>query len=1417
MMRIVMREIPPPPPPRASGMTGRLVRAARLCAVLAAPLLALVAAPAAAQVTVSITSTPANGTHYVAGEAIVVRLGGLSGGVANVHGGAFNDGRMSLNIGGVTRQAGTVLTISNHTQTFVDFTYTVTADDFDTDGVSIPANSISGPTWTDIGSNAINRNHAALPAQPAHKVIGSAASISSTSPAILHENNLNAATVTVALTGVTFGSGVTASSFELVTTMTGVTVNSVSSVSSGDTSATLTLASTADISAAANLAVRVLAAAHTGGTALTTGTVPVAWLPELDFGPGSSASPVYDMAVEEGYAGFYRIEPNIDPGAGCTGGVTVGIASDNPAVTVSPAQFSFTSTNWSSTSVLVTATAVEDDNVVDETVTISHTVTTGCAGTYPTTLAIFSVRMAVDDDDTGIFSIDSPRVVEGDSGPTPMTFTVTLAPPASVQATVDYAYAMSGSATAGVDHAAIPSGTLTFAPGETSKTISATVNGDTDMEPDEGIGLQLSNPAPSGFALAQLSGRLANGLIVDDDRPTLTIDSPRVAEGDSGTTQLVFTVRLSPASTGQVTVDWSTPGGTATSGTDYTGGSGTLTFAAGETSKTIAVAVRGDSTVEPDETVELSIFDPVPSGTPIRNADGAIVAFATGVGTIADDDGTVEEEEEQGGGGGPLAPLSDPGLRRAVEQALGKAPGSVTEADLRGLTSLSVDGFGVASLAGLEAASNLEWLTLSGNAPAAGGEPLDLSPLAGLPSLTYLDLSDNALVDVSGLSRLTGLRTLLLGGNAIRDLSSLSGLTGLEALTLSGNSFDDISALSTLTALEQLWLDGNDLSDISALSALGALIYLHLGDNRIADISPLAGLSALRRLWLPNNMVADVSALAGLRALTRLDLSRNRIADASPLRGLPRLSWLRLGWNRLADVSRLAGHPRLADGGALGLRGNPLGAAALDTHIPALREAGAAVVFGWAVPLFPSAADASGRSGVVRVLNRTDRDGAVLVEAVDEAGQMSGPATLSLAAGAAAQFDSADLENGNAEMGLAEGIGPPTRGSWRLLLWSALDIEVLAYMRTPDGFLTAAHAELPRTGDSLSAFLFNPASNRVQRSSLRVFNPGAESARMSVWGVDDAGRGRFASGFMAPPNAPLVLRAGQLERSRGAAGSGLSNGAGKWRLRVHAPWPLSASTFLESSSGHLSNLSSPPLRAAAGEMLRLPLFPSATNSAGREGFARVANMTATDGMVDIEAVDDAGVRAGPVRLQLAARATMHFNSDDLENGNAKKGLAAGVGAPTKGAWRLELQSSDLPLAAATYARHADGFVTSLHETAPVADGAARVAAFHPASSDEQRSLLRLANNGDEPAMATITGVDDAGAASKPLTVTVPAGEALTLTAAQLEDGGEGLEGALGDGHGKWRLTVAFDNPLTVMSLLESPAGHLSNLSATARP
>jgi len=131
----------------------------------------------------------------------------------------------------------------------------------------------------------------------------------------------------------------------------------------------------------------------------------------------------------------------------------------------------------------------------------------------------------------------------------------------------------------------------------------------------------------------------------------------------------------------------------------------------------------------------------------------------------------------------------------------------------------------------------------------------------------------------------------------------------------------------------------------------------------------------------------------------------------------------------------------------------------------------------------------------------------------------------------------------------------------------------------------------------------------------------------------------------------------------------------------------------------------------------------------------------------------------------------------------------------------------------SYARTADGFLTSLHDLAPVADdGSHRVVFFNPGSNTRQVSKLRLINDGSRGASATIVGIDDGGADSATVELAVPAGSALTFASAELEAGGGGLAGRLGDGHGKWRLRVSSDEPISVMSLLETPSGHLTNLS-----
>ena len=229
---------------------------------------------------------------------------------------------------------------------------------------------------------------------------------------------------------------------------------------------------------------------------------------------------------------------------------------------------------------------------------------------------------------TPTLSIDSPRVTEGDSGTTTMTFAMTLSEASARQVTVDYADAGTGTATSGTDYTAITGGTLTFRPGQTRRTVNVFVRGDTTVEPHETVKVALSNPTNATISATAGTG---TGTITNDDGATLSIDSPSVPEGaDGDTTNLTFTVTLSATSSQPVTVNWAKgTGGTATSGTDYTAiTGGALTFAAGETSKTIDVSVTGDDLDEANETVVATL----------SGATGATLATATGTGTITDDD-----------------------------------------------------------------------------------------------------------------------------------------------------------------------------------------------------------------------------------------------------------------------------------------------------------------------------------------------------------------------------------------------------------------------------------------------------------------------------------------------------------------------------------------------------------------------------------------------------------------------------------------------------------------------------------------------------------------------------------------------------------------------------------------------------------
>lgn len=240
--------------------------------------------------------------------------------------------------------------------------------------------------------------------------------------------------------------------------------------------------------------------------------------------------------------------------------------------------------------------------------------------------------------------------------------------------------------------------------------------------------------------------------------------------------------------------------------------------------------------------------------------------------------------------------------------------------------------------------------------------------------------------------------------------------------------------------------------------------------------------------------------------------------------------------------------------------------------------------------------------------------------------------------------------------------------------------------------------------------------------------------------------------------------------------------------------------------------------AAAGQCrVQLPYVAPASSGFDRT-LVRVSSDVAHEVRVQVTGYDDTGRRFGPKPLSVAPRGVVTLTSATLEEGFLGfDGLGDGAGW-----WRLVL-SAGQPFRAGTYYRTADRFMSEL--TAPVIaaqNPAGRyrsdVEFFNPGSNTEKVSLLRLANTADSAAEVTIAGRDDSGRVAPGGTVglRLPARAAVTLSARELESGAGRLTGRLGDGAGKWRLTVTADRPLLVMSLLHATqTGHLANLSAVA--
>jgi hypothetical protein len=256
-------------------------------------------------------------------------------------------------------------------------------------------------------------------------------------------------------------------------------------------------------------------------------------------------------------------------------------------------------------------TIVDNDtaNAPNKTIVFKLANATPAGSQIKTTKATLTI---IDNEGPGTLDFNSSAytVVEGGDV---ATITVTRSGASNLSLSVDYATqtALTNAASPLTDYTPIsPARTLTFNPGELSKTFQVAIADDSDAEGPENVDLVLSNPKNlTGGAAPQIGPNGPAELTInDDDVSTFNFTAPTYfVDEDASAGHATITVNRGGATNIPASVDYSTSDGTATAGSDYTAAAGTLNFAAGETSKTFDVAVSNDGASEANETVNLTL------------------------------------------------------------------------------------------------------------------------------------------------------------------------------------------------------------------------------------------------------------------------------------------------------------------------------------------------------------------------------------------------------------------------------------------------------------------------------------------------------------------------------------------------------------------------------------------------------------------------------------------------------------------------------------------------------------------------------------------------------------------------------------------------------------------------------------------
>lgn len=469
----------------------------------------------------------------------------------------------------------------------------------------------------------------------------------------------------------------------------------------------------------------------------------------------------------------------------------------------------------------------------------------------PANLSIGCERLERRDCPAAMFSLELPQapILEGDQA----TFTVRLSEPSSQPERV-LVSTVAETATLGRDYVFQNDQQLLFAPGVTSRQFTINTLSDTLRE-----GVETLRIVAKPMNRPGVQPITARAFIYDFVPTNVSVSDIRVVEGDLGTTNANFVVRLTAGSLLPVTLQYATQDGTATAGTDYTATSGSLTFAPGEFVKTVSVPILGDRIAETDETFKLLLSNPS-RGTTIRTPQATC--------TIAND------ETDQIGFQVALNFLDGPGgavpqsVRTVAQQAVNRWARIIT-GDLAAMTDngFFIDDFEMSIQMGLlgGAPSDGPSNVLANARPTAFRDNGNGLPYKGITGLDPADIANTTLLldtiahemghafgFVPGAAVFSRwiVGNTFVGSNALREYNSIFATTATAVpMQVGGAHWDET-------------IFGNELMSPVTTGAPEYISRITIGALR--DMGYTVNYAAAEPYARPRTMPAQVAAATGV-------------------------------------------------------------------------------------------------------------------------------------------------------------------------------------------------------------------------------------------------------------------------------------------------------------------------------------------------------------------------------------------------------------------------------------------------------------------------------------------------------------------------------------------------------------------------